>query len=182
LPHHFGKRFWTVFAGEHQVGHALILYGGFAGYWRLRASFCMVAVGAGDYVSGLVTLRRLQGYWALPFVRWRRLKNLRCKNLQKHARMQVTQGQRMHRAPSCDFSSQTRSTTACRLGGRAFCALRCYGLARGFAPLRRESTIKDVAACAINHWASGLFHSQTVPPDHPSKPSKRGLFHNAKHM
>jgi hypothetical protein len=45
---------------------------------------------------------------------------LRYKNLQKHARMTVTRCQRMHRAPSCDFSSQTRSTTACRLGGRAF--------------------------------------------------------------
>jgi hypothetical protein len=39
------------------------------------------------------------------------------------------------------------------------CAQPWYGLAMGFAPLRPESTIKDVAACAITYWASGLFHS-----------------------
>jgi hypothetical protein len=39
------------------------------------------------------------------------------------------------------------------------CAQRWYGLAMGFAPLRSESTIKDVAARAILYWASGLFRS-----------------------
>jgi hypothetical protein len=63
----------------------------------------------------------------------------------------------MHRAPSSDFSSQTHSTTACRLGG---CAVSCSGSRVDLAAY----AMKIEADRAIFYWACGLFHLYTVHP------------------